>query len=238
MEQVFISGANRGLGLALTANFLERGWHVLAASHEAQPKDLDGLAKVYPGQLHCFELELSSDASVAAMSTALAKHCDKLDVILNNAAILGETDVRVPDVKNFDTALKVLDVNVLGALRVTNALYPLLLKSTRKLLVNISSEAGSIERSGRTGWYAYCMSKSALNMQTQLLHNQLFPLGGQAMSIHPGWVQTYMQGHKDERAELTAEESANQVVEVILGHRRFREPQAAFTDYRGMRWPW
>lgn len=237
-ERIFISGANRGLGLALTANFLERGWKVFAGSHEKTSKDLDGLSNVYPGQLVYFELELGSDTSVSAMAQALSVHTKSLDIIMNNGAILGDIETEVPDLKDFDLALKVMDINAIGALRVNNALYGFLEKGARKLIVNVSSEAGSIERSQRSGWYAYCMSKAALNMQTQLLHNKIFPIGGQAMSIHPGWVQTYMQGHKDERAELTAEEAAQMVSDVVLGHRRFREPQAAFVDYRGMRWPW
>lgn len=73
---------------------------------------------------------------------------------------------------------KVFNTNTLGTLRVTNSLIPLIVKSSDKLIVNISSEAGSISTCQRSSWYAYCMSKAALNMQSAIIHNSLKELGG------------------------------------------------------------
>ena len=96
---------------------------------------------------------------------------------------------------DFDEISRVINVNAIGTLRVTNALSSLVLNSTEKTIVNISSEAGSIADCWRTGWFGYCMSKTANNMQSALVHNNIQKLGGKVFAIHPGHVATYMRGH-------------------------------------------
>ncbi|MDQ0195164.1 SDR family NAD(P)-dependent oxidoreductase [Paenibacillus wynnii] len=129
-------------------------------------------------------------------------------------------------------------MNTLGALRVSNALMGLLLQSSRKLIVNISSEAGSISRNQRTNMYGYCMSKSALNMQSSLMHNHLKELGGQVMVFHPGWLQSYMNGQKNAEATTPPEESAGKIMTIVQDAQKYLSQEPAYLDLEGNPWPW
>ena len=74
---------------------------------------------------------------------------------------------------------------------IKNAL-PLLRKGRKKLIVNFSSEAGSIGTCGRQSEYSYCMSKAALNMASQILQNAVKAEGIKVLALHPGWFSSDM----------------------------------------------
>jgi NAD(P)-dependent dehydrogenase (short-subunit alcohol dehydrogenase family) len=90
---------------------------------------------------------------------------------------------------------------------------PLVRKGKRKLIVNISSEAGSIGNSWRKSEYAYCMSKAALNMASSILHNDLRREGIKVLAVHPGWFSSDMGGSA---APITPVTAAEQVVKLLL----------------------
>jgi NAD(P)-dependent dehydrogenase (short-subunit alcohol dehydrogenase family) len=188
--------------------------------------------------LHVLKLDIGNEDSVVAAKEVILKYTDHLDLLINNAAVLGDIQATVHDLIDLQEIQEVFNINTLGPLRVTQALLPLLLKGERKLIANISSEAGSIGSCGRNSWYAYCMSKSALNMQSQLIHNGIKELGGQVLVIHPGWVQSYMQGQLDKDATLTPEQSATQIVQLLLRSEKFKGEQAVFVDYKGQVLSW
>jgi NAD(P)-dependent dehydrogenase (short-subunit alcohol dehydrogenase family) len=141
---------------------------------------------------------------------------------------------------NTANMLSMFNVNTLGPLRITAAVAPLLLRGESKLLVNISSEAGQINQTWREGWYGYCMSKAALNIQSNIVHNELKSKGGRVLVIHPGWMKTYMNGKLSEEGDLFAEEAAAHIAETMFRYRDAKEIPAhpAFLDYKGdeMRW--
>ena len=117
----------------------------------------------------------------------------------------------------------------------TNALFPLIEKSEDKLVVNISSEAGSVSDCWREGWCGYCMSKAANNMQGALVHNLLKKIGGQVVQMHPGHVRSYMRGHLDESGKLTPEESAKGILKTLLDQGIVPEEHPVYIDYEGKR---
>ncbi|MDB5084455.1 MAG: short-chain dehydrogenase/reductase, partial [Bacilli bacterium] len=84
-----------------------------------------------------------------------------------------------------------------------------------KLIVNISSEAGSIAASHRQAWFGYCMAKAALNMGSTIIHNQIRKDGGRVMLIHPGWVKTYMSGTWNDAGKYTPEQAAVNILKRI-----------------------
>jgi len=237
MNHACVTGADRGVGLALAALLLEAGCEVFAGQY-APGEALAALAAQFPQRLHVLPLDVADSGSVKEAAGRIAAHTAALDVLFNNAAILGDIAASVEDELDFAEMQAVYNVNALGALRVSNALVPLLLRGADKLIVNISSEAGSIGDCERTSWFAYCMSKSALNMQTALIHNRLRPRGGMAAAVHPGWVQTYMRGVKDEAATLTPEQSAAHIIATAQRLAAERPEQAAFVDYAGRPLPW
>src|SRR5262249_6485090 len=129
--------------------------------------------------------------------------------------------------------MRTLDINAIGPLRVVQAFLPLLRRGSSPLLVNVSSEAGSIGLSGRDREFDYCMSKAALNMATRLLHNYLSG-AVRVLALHPGWMRTAMAGP---HAALDPQAVAEMVSERLLS-----EPpapsDALFIDHRGDPLPW
>lgn len=204
---VFITGAGRGVGLALAQACAARGDRVFAGVHHGTP-DLG------PG-ITTLPLDVADTESVEACARAVAGDAGSVDLVINNAAILGPLDRGTEGVLDYAAMARVYDTNALGPLRVSQLFWPLLAAGRGKLIVNISSEAGSIAGCGRDGWFGYGMSKAALNMASAQFHNAIRPQGGRVLVVHPGWVRTYMQGKLDEAAELSPEESATGILAVI-----------------------
>ena len=233
-----VTGADRGVGYSLTAELLRLGYTVFAGQYDKDWTLLETLKEQYPAKLQIMELDISDDRSVAAAKQIILEGTDSLDLLINNAAVLGDIESTIVDELDFEQMKQVFDVNTLGPLRVSHALLPLLLKGKEKLIANISSEAGSIGDCWRSSWFAYCMSKTALNMQSQLIHNKFKEAGGQVMVLHPGWVQTYMQGKLDEQAAITPDQSAAQLLKLIQQHEQFQGESAVFIDETGKLLPW
>lgn len=233
-----VTGADHGLGFAFTEGLLERGYSVFAGKYLAREGELDALAEKYPGELTLLPLDISSSGSVSAAAARIGAATDRLDLLINNAAVLGDIRTRVTEPLDIEEIRDVFNVNTLGALRVTKALVHLVLRSETRLIVNISSEAGSIGACRRDSWFAYCMSKAALNMQSALIHNELKRSGGQVMVFHPGHVRSYMQGILDESGNLTPAESAGHILSWAARHKEFRGETPAFLTYNGEPMEW
>jgi NAD(P)-dependent dehydrogenase (short-subunit alcohol dehydrogenase family) len=200
----------------MTQELLERGWTVLAGRHLNWP-ELDQLAAKHPNQLHQVSLDISSDHSVRMALTQVNALVDHIDLLISNAAINRSHDVAtIRQGLNHADIQEELNVNALGALRVTEAFLPLVEKSKLKRLCYVSSEAGSIQASTRTGWFGYCMSKAALNMAVKNLWNDLTPQGFSFRLYQPGWLKTYMSGAKNESAHMEPEEGAKLALEYFL----------------------
>ncbi|MBQ4897701.1 SDR family oxidoreductase [Paenibacillus sp. Marseille-P2973] len=211
-----VTGADHGVGLALVETLLKQGSRVFAGRYQTEETALEELQLRYQGSLTLIPLDIGSDESVQDAAKTVRAHTDRLDILINNAGILGDIEATVMDELNYDEMLKVFNVNALGALRMTQAFVPLVLNSASKMIANISSEAGSIGQNERSSWFGYCMSKAALNMGSSLVYNGLKEAGGRVLLIHPGWVQTFMRGEVDASADLTPAESAAKIISLIM----------------------
>lgn len=216
---VYITGTDRGLGLALAAKFLEHGYDVFAGCYGIDPGGLDALKRQYGARLEIVPLDVSSDASVAAAAHNIADKTDRLDVLINNAAIIGQKDATLTDVLDFNDMLNVYNVNALGALRVAQSVLPLLRAGKMKRILNISSEASSMAarvRRGQRTRYAYCASKAALNIQSILLQNHVAEFDIRVHLIEPGWLRTFLASkEKCTLAPTEPEESAEKLVAFV-----------------------
>lgn len=216
--KAYITGTDRGLGLGLTTVFLTGGHTVFAGFYGIDDTGLKALKARYRETLHIIPLDISSDSSVLEAARQIYDLTDSLDVVVNNAAILGEKDATIEDEISFDNMLTVYNVNALGPLRVSKSILTLLKNGNRKRIINISSEAGSmtarISRKQNTR-YGYCGSKSALNVQSILLQNHLEGSGIRIFLIEPGWVQTWLSGELFLGATYSPEESAAQLLKFI-----------------------
>lgn len=216
------------------------GYTVFAGRYMKDWPWLEGLKGQFGEKLQLVDLDVSSDESVSAAARFIAGKTDSLDILINNAGIISQEDIRhtIHDELDFEMIQKVYNVNTLGALRMTNALLPLVMTSDTRLIVNISSEAGSITRSYRKSWFAYCMSKAALNMQSSIVHNGIRDQGGQVMVFHPGWMKTYMSGQVNDEAEYPPEKCACDILRIISDREKFKGEQPAYLDHLGNPWPW
>ncbi|TBL73966.1 SDR family NAD(P)-dependent oxidoreductase [Paenibacillus thalictri] len=235
-----VTGADRGLGFELTKLLLKQGYTVFAGRFLSDWDWLDRAVPEYDGRLIPVELDVSDDESVKFAAKLIAGQTDKLDLLINNAGIGGGKDDEIFGDMHFDTMMKLYNVNALGPLRMVNALSGLLLAGEEKLLVNISSEAGQINQTWREGWYGYCMSKAALNVQSNIVHNQLKSKGGRVLVIHPGWMKSYMSGKLNENADISTAESAGHIMNTIRQYLNSGEisQHPAFLDYKGEVMSW
>ena len=235
-KYALVTGCDHGVGLSLAKQLAERGYTVAACRVNEAELQTDALAVQFPGQMTVLTLDISDEESVKRMAETLP--FPKLDLIINNAGILGNMEDGPDGELDFALMKKVIDVNALGTLRVTAALIPLLRKGGDKTVVNISSEAGSIRDCERTGWFGYCMSKAANNMQGALIHNTLRREGGRVFQIHPGHVATYMRGHLDTTARITPEVSAAGILKTVLDLPHETGNRPLYLDYEGNELPW
>ncbi|MEM6431986.1 MAG: SDR family oxidoreductase, partial [Deinococcota bacterium] len=186
MKRILITGANRGLGLELAKQYQAAGWEVLATCRQPdQASDLHALG------LTPLALNIADDASIAALANEVQDM--PLDIVFNNAGMFGPRGLPVDELEA-ETWLKVLQVNTIAPMLVTQALLENVAASQDKLIVFMSSNLGSIARSSG-GEYIYRSSKAALNMTAATLANDLAPRGIRVISMSPGWVRTDMGGN-------------------------------------------
>jgi len=231
-----VTGADRGLGRALTGALLEMEWTVVAGMHLDWP-ELGELAANFPASLRIVPLDVSSDGSSRAAARLAAETVDHVDLLVSNAAVNRSAHVNsIRESPNFNEMLAEFSVNAVGALRVVEAFLPLLDRGELKRLCFISSEAGSIGASTRTGWFGYCMSKAALNIAVKNLSNDLSPQGFSFRLYHPGWLRTYLRGTKNLDAHMEPEEAA------AIALRYFLDPlnpkDLSLHDWEGADLPW
>ncbi len=251
---ILLTGADRGLGLGTAKRLLALGHTVFAGQYLTGWNELTELKYTWPDTLFPVPLDISDSGSVTAAVELVAARTDLLDLIINNAGIAervlprtGEAPDPVveapvttgPDEglhQDFDAMLRVLNTNALGAIRVVEAFLPLMKQSRIKRLCFVSSEAGSVERAQRTEMFAYCMSKSALNMYVKILFNRLHPIGYSFRLYHPGWVKSYMRGSKSDNGDLEIDEAGQRATDFYLSD-SLDEDTLRLIDCKGEVWP-
>ena len=214
-HKVLITGANRGIGLALVREYLSRGDFVAAACrHPDKAAELSQLRPAHPDRFAILRLDVNSDQSVQADAGEVAEHFDGLDVLVNNAGVFGGKPATLADIRVLDFR-DTYETNVIGTFRVTRACLPILKRGRNARVVNVSSEAGMISRPlAEPRYYAYGASKAALNYITRALAKDLLADGISVVALSPGWVRTDMGGPE---APLSVEESARGIVKVVHG---------------------
>lgn len=232
MKRVLITGANRGVGLALVKQCLLRGDRVFAGCRQPEKANaLHELASAFKSNLSLLALDVLDEASLDRARQVVEMQAEALDLLINNAAInLGDEPLTAVTADNLMTTLR---VNAVGPLLVAQRFYELLNRGIQPVLVNISSEAGSIGRMTRFRGYSYYGSKAALNMYTRSLSLDPCLKGVIVIALHPGWVRTDMGGP---RATLSPEESAHYIMKVL--DRLTPEDTGKFFTYQGEEYPW
>ena len=231
---VLVTGADTGLGLSLVKRFLRGGYTVFAGVYRSV-LDLNNLVAEYNDALALIPLDVADMDSVRGAARQVSERTSALDIIINNAGIhLKNSQLSLEQLDFADQQFQqTMEVNTFGPLRVVQQLCSLLERSGQKLVVNISSEAGSLSDCWRENQFAYCMSKAALNMQSKILQNYLGPRGFKVLAVHPGWMRTNMGGPE---AFLDPDESAEGIFQLAI--RKWNADDPIYVDYQGVHLAW
>jgi NAD(P)-dependent dehydrogenase (short-subunit alcohol dehydrogenase family) len=206
MQTIVISGANRGIGLALTRQFLQAGHHVIAGCRQPD-KAAELLAS--PGSLELAQLDVGDAESVRLFCQQLGTRA--VDVLVNNAGVMGGEHQGIHDM-DYVSWLHTFEINTLAPFRLATALLPNLKRSERPRVATISSQMGAFGLEMGTGRYAYRTSKAAVSKAMQVLAQELAADNIIVCPLHPGWVRTDMGGPA---AEISAEASAAGLFKLI-----------------------
>jgi len=206
MARILITGAGRGIGLALAKELISRGHQVLG-SVRAQ-SDAQQLTAMLGSDFTPLVFDVTDDQAVANAAAELAT---PLDVLVNNAGIIGDRSGNTIDYKDLDTFAHVLAVNTLAPLRVTQAFLPHLRRGEAARILTISSQMGMLSYQS-SNCIAYRASKSAVNKIMQGVATDLKGENISVQMLHPGWVRTDMGGGS---ADISVEESASGIADRV-----------------------
>lgn len=228
-KTALITGANRGIGLGLTEQLLAKGYTVIATARNPDgARELWEAERDYGTRCEIHELDVTSDADLDKLVKVLKGR--PIDLLINNAGVMPEKPGKFTDVTS-DAMLKGFTVNVLGPMRVMQKLLPNLKASGKAVVGTVTSKMGSIADNTSGGYYAYRISKSAVNMLNKsfaLDHPELVSL-----VLHPGWVKTDMGGSS---APVTVEDSAKGMLQILTT--ATAEQSGKFFDFTGKEIPW
>ncbi len=236
-KTVLVTGTGReqALGFSFVRCYLEQGDEVIATIRKPS-EALEKLKEQYPDALHIVVMNISSTESVQTAAKQIEGIADHLDLLINNAVTTSPDCNKEFEEANLDYIATVIDIDAVGPLRVIKALLPLLKKSSETaLIVNISSEAGSIGKCYRSNMIDYAMAKAALNMGTMTLRNAF--KNDQDLNIiciHPGWMRT---NEGNAKAPLDPYENAKKMSVLFEEKRNVKEGDVFFT-YDGEVYPW
>ncbi len=199
MAAILISGAARGIGLALTRHFAARGDRVIALCR--QPSDelaqLEGIRIIDA-------IDVTADAAELRLQTLLDKQ--PLDVLIHNAGVMSDESLQDLSLERIRYQF---EVNAVAPLRLTQALLPNLRNGSK--VAFITSRMGSIDDNSSGGMYGYRMSKAALNMAGKSLSVDLKPHGIAVGIFHPGLVATQLTGEQGIAPELAAQQLVERI---------------------------
>ncbi|EXI90005.1 MAG: D-beta-hydroxybutyrate dehydrogenase [Candidatus Accumulibacter sp. BA-94] len=215
-----VTGAARGIGLAVARDLATAGCKVLmvgrnaeateAAAARLQDDDLDVLPHI---------ADVTDASAIAALAARLRREFGRVDILVNNAGIFPETRdfARPPPAASVfavdpETVTTTIECNAVAALRLLQACIPLMRENGYGRIVNVSSGMGQLSEMGGF-WPGYRMSKAALNALTRLAASELAGSPIKINSVCPGWCRTGMGG---DNATRSAEEGASGIVWAAL----------------------
>ncbi|TYR34892.1 SDR family oxidoreductase [Mesorhizobium microcysteis] len=215
-----VTGANKGIGLEIARQLAQTGVHVLLGARDVA-RGRQAVASLASAGLdvEAIEIDLNDQKTIEAAAEAIGRRHGGLDILVNNAGIVDAED-GPPSVATAAAARRLMETNFIGTLAVTQAMLPLLRRSSAGRIVNLATTLGSLSINGdpTSPYYdarliGYNASKAALNMLTVQLAAELKDTSIAVNSVAPGYVKTDLTGNN---GFMTAEEGARLPVEYAL----------------------
>jgi len=217
MKTVLITGANKGIGFETAKQLAQMGYFVYLGSRD-KTKGLDAINKLKEAgilNVELIEIDVTNISSIKKAKQELETKIDVLDVLINNAGIAGAMPQNISG-GNIENLRNVFETNFFGAVQTTQQLIDLLKKSNNPVIVNVSSELGSLtihnnrERPNYDFFDAYSCSKTALNAFTVMLANEFRDTNFKINSVSPGYTATDLNQN---RGTQTVEQGAKFIVD-------------------------
>ncbi|MFQ5470468.1 MAG: SDR family oxidoreductase [Gammaproteobacteria bacterium] len=223
MMNLFITGANRGIGLGFVKYYLDNGWDVWACYR----KNLGELQNINSNNLHLVQWDVKETMAHSQLTDTDVP--DNISLLINNAGIYGPKNSSGQSLESVsdDTMHELFDVDCVGALRVVQSLVSRV-TSAKGIIANISSKMGSSADNTSGGCYAYRAAKAALVAISRSMAVDLSPHDVNVITLHPGWVRTDMT---DQTGLIDIAESVAGMANVIKRVGQY-EP-GAFVAYNG-----
>lgn len=223
MARILVTGANRGIGLALVQAHRARGDDVIATCRRTSPALDSSGARVEAG------IDVTDDASLSGLVRRLDGR--PMDQLWLNAGVLARDSLEKMNAEGFEGLRQQFEVNAIGPLRVAHALLNNLHAGSK--IAIMTSRMGSMADNGSGGYYGYRASKAAVNAIGKSLAVDLAPRGIAVFLLHPGYVATDMvDGHGD----ITPEVAAQRLIGVVDG--LGIERSGSFWHSNGSELPW
>ncbi|NED82195.1 SDR family oxidoreductase [Streptomyces sp. SID11233] len=201
-KTALVTGANKGIGFAIAQGLGTLGFTVAVGARDDARRE-EAVERLRGAGVDTFgvALDVTSDASVAAAAASMEKETGRLDVLVNNAGISGrfEDGAQDPTTLDLDVLRTVLETNVFGVVRVTNAMLPLLSRAASPRIVNMSSNMGSLTLQTGPVMAAYAPSKSMLNSVTAQYARRFADSNIIVNVACPGYVATDFTGFTGDR---------------------------------------
>ncbi|MBP0902219.1 SDR family NAD(P)-dependent oxidoreductase [Mariniflexile gromovii] len=203
MRKVLITGANKGLGFELAKFLLEQGYFVYLGCRSIEQGKIafEKLKEERLNNCQFLKIDISNQDSISEAVETLASSTEVLDILINNAGILGKRQ-SLNDPLTVKDVREVFETNFFGTIMVTEAFLPFLKKSSLAVIENITSDLASLTCHQNEDWHlykaksiSYGPSKTALNAYTVALAYELKDLNFKVNCVTPGWTSTDFNGH-------------------------------------------
>lgn len=219
MKNVLVTGANKGIGFEVSKQMAELGYHVFLGCRDLQ-KGLEAVNQLKESGIsavEALEIDVSDLSSVHRAASELASKIDVLDVLINNAGTAGPQPQNISQC-DISVVKELFDTNVFGVIQTTQAMIPLLRKASQPVIVNVSSEVGSLTMQTSEGrnpnwdlYHVYGSTKTALNAFTIAFANEFKNSKFKINSATPGYTATDLNGFAGFK---TAAEGAKPIVKL------------------------